>query len=408
MPVRLLNNITAANVSLPITSHAELIYPQIDTTSPEYHGQALDSVIVASASGPSDSLTRRSFLRAFGIGVPAVAGTSLLGQSGSVHAATTEGLQSVSHRPQIFTRFPADQLWTSFGAFSRYPLWPFAGDLKSFAPTEPEWTAYLRVERFNKKFDSVHPGQNGFYQVFVCRGEVTLKPQFTGTTTKKYSAGDFFSQWFTENEMARLEASHDAILLVKYQDAPVQPDYLPTEKHSTDYAPFTLPFLVPHRDASGLPFNVRSDFLLGNSLRFIDRDMTAVTMLESFKDNTVAPSHCHPDPVWHEFVYIQGGHITPDGYFGPGGHLVSLPECKEGPYLSTFDPHRAYPPEWPIYASAAEFAADPIPPWPKVFTGKRNDIYGVLFVHYGPFAHITPTRLANWTILKPHQLGPRG
>lgn len=345
-------------------------------------------------------------LGAVSVGAAACDPGAFLGDVEESALARRERTPSLAHKPQIYTPYPTGKKWQAVGDFERYPLWPFAGSLQSFDIAQPEWTAYYRSSS-ERGLSSRFPGRYGFYQIFVCRGEVKLGSLFTGGEPKTYVPGDFFSRWFTEDEISRLESASGTVLLVKYQSVLAQSDYGNIEKLHTARDNFTLPFIAPHREESGRPFHVRSRFLLGDALRRTDRDMTVVTMLESFKDDTVAPSHFHPDPVWHEFVYLQGGHITPDGYYAPGGHLVSLPECKEGPYLATFDPYRAYPKEWPIYASAAAFAV-PTTPWPKIFTGAQDGIYGVLFVHYGPFAKITPTRLANWTTLGAYELGPKG
>lgn len=364
-------------------------------------------------AGDSSSVelsSRRDFMERLGLGV--IAAGAMACESNSLPGYVA-GLDSekpspaITHKPQIYTPYPSHEKWQGIGDFERYPLWPFAGNLQSFDIAQPEWTAYYRSAG-ERGMSSRFPGRYGFYQIFVCRGEVKLGSVFTQGEPKTYVPGDFFSRWFTENEISRLESAPGTLLLVKYQSALAQSDYGISEKLHTARDNFDLPFISPHREESGRPFHVRSRFLLGDALRKTDRDMTVVTMLESFKDDTVAPSHYHPDPVWHEFVYLQGGHLTPDGYYAPGGHLVSLPEYKEGPYLATFDPYRAYPKEWPLYASASAFAVPTAAPWPKIFTGSQDGIYGVLFVHYGPFAKITPSRLANWTTLRAHELGPKG
>ncbi|MBI4369878.1 MAG: hypothetical protein HY547_06590 [Elusimicrobia bacterium] len=240
-----------------------------------------------------------------------------------------------------------------------------------------------------------------FYQIFVCKGWVK-------TGSGRYGVGDFFCDWHAPSEIAGFDVEEGSVLLVKRQSFVVQHDYEPLARSNGGYRYFNLPFLAPSHDPSGLPFDVNSEFLLGNALRKVSRDMTAVTMLEFFHQNTVAPSHYHEYPVWHEFIYLQGGQLTPDGFYAAGDHIASIPDCKEGPYLACFEEERNFPAPWPQYVPMEELMRPVQSPWPKIFSGRQDGIYGVLFVHFGPFAIIRPWALANWTILDPHELGPEG
>jgi len=319
----------------------------------------------------------------------------------------SEKIMANRHRAQIHTLYPFEKSWFSCGDFARYPLWPLANDPQSFAPVNPEWTAFYRYDRkpiHNSATDNI---QIGFYQVFVCRGEINVPVDHD---KKILRAGDFFCNYFLDQEFSKLPCHDDTLLIVKRQQHIAHETYAPLIKMRTEHSYHNYPFLIPHADVSGLDLDVRSSYLLGSAFQAVATDRTIVTMLEYFHENTVAPSHYHPAPVWHEFIYLQGGHMTPDGFYAPGDHIVSFPNCKEGPWLSTSTNQRDYPKEWPLYVERSWLSRPFQEPWPRIFSGAKNDIYGVLFVHYGPFVKINPFifSLANWTVLDAHELGPEG
>ena len=338
--------------------------------------------------------TRRSFLGTLGLGTAAAAaGASPL-------LATTRKFgrrpaAATVHRPQIHTPYPSGDTWFPDGRFERYPLWPLAGDPSSFSPFRLEWTAFYRPGGSSERRTT--EATRGFYQVFVCRGVVDGR-----------GAGDFFCGWFDDGEFARLDAEEGSVLLVKRQLFSVLGNSSALAIGRGDHDFFKLPFLFDRRDEAGLPFEVYSEFLLGSPFKRTAWDMTAVSQLEFFHEDTVAPSHYHAAPVWHEFVYVQGGQMTPDAYYGTGDHIASLPGCKEGPYLACYEEKRWLPREWPRYGEPAALFRELETPWPKLFGGARDGIYGVLFVHYGPFATYRPWAPANWTTLSAAELGPLG
>ena len=110
----------------------------------------------------------------------------------------------------------------------------------------------------------------------------------------------------------------------------------------------------------------------------------------------------HPAGIFHEIVYLQGGHRTPDGFYAPGHHVTSAPLCKEGPWLAA-DDDGPLPEGWPRfdggapYRSPAPFA----PPFADI-----PDAVGILFVHRGPF--VLGDGAINWQKLAPLDLGPAG
>ncbi|MEW6057462.1 MAG: hypothetical protein AB1540_12690 [Bdellovibrionota bacterium] len=345
--------------------------------------------------------SRRRFLHS----LASVAGASLFSP---MAWAKPRPVGALKHRPQVYTAFPHRRTWESVGVFERFPLWPHSGNLKSFNG-EPEWTAFYRYQGHPFRPNESEPSNAlGFFQVFVCKGSLLITSSQGKTVQREYGTGDFFCEWFLDSEWNSFSAEEGTTLLVKRQQFLPSDHFSALQLTKNEYDFFSLPFLIPSRDESGLLFNVNSSFLAGGVLSKINRNMTSVTMLEHFEDGTVAPSHYHANPVWHEFVYLQGGHLTPDGFFGPGDHIASIPGCKEGPYLSCMSNQRSYPKEWPIYIEPSLLRRPVEEPWPKIFQNERDGIYGVLFVHYGPFAKITPLSLANWTILDPYELGPKG
>lgn len=327
-------------------------------------------------------LSRRDFLT-----TTATGGSALLLQNHLALAASKKILQapparkpSSGHRPQILTPFEQDtNKWQVQGRYKRTALWPHPGNNQSFGPEIPEWTAFYRYQ--GQTDDAPLREESGLYQVFVCQGAVEALAPGKNSTRRTFQAGDFFGDVYKDEDFCRLKADAGTVLLVKRQALLSQLDLRPSLQLRDDHSYIHLPFPIHDKDACGLPFEVNSETLHGGLFKKVKSDLTTLTALEYFHENTVAPSHYHADPIWHEFVYIQGGHLTPDGFYGPGDHIVSFSGIKEGPYLACFGPERPYPKEWPRFVERSLIERSVPSPWPRIFAGASRLGHAELMPH---------------------------
>jgi hypothetical protein len=153
---------------------------------------------------------------------------------------------------------------------------------------------------------------------------------------------------------------------------------------------------VPYFYGHGEVNDFRSTLLHGTPFG----DPTNLAAIVRFPEGTVVSSHFHDEPIFHEFIYLQGGHLTPDGFYAPGDHVTSIPGCKEGPWLATYEPTLDLIPRgWPRFAPDEALAPRVEPPFPKPFANDHGEeVHGLLFVHGGPFVNVLDT----------DELGPKG
>lgn len=284
------------------------------------------------------------------------------------------GLETTKrHIPQIHTKFPNQGCWSLHGQFERYPLWPKAGDPKTFHL--PHWTAYYRF-RGASDFDNKPTTPKACCQIFVCQGTLEM-PRHDGSV-QKVSAGDFICGMHSEGELAHIKCINQPLMIVKYQA-----DNLETidNKFGSQEDLSYIPYFYGH----GKVNDFQSAFLHGSPFK----NPTNLAALVRFPKGTIVSSHYHDEPIFHEFIYLQGGHLTPDGYYAPGDHVTSIPECKEGPWLATYEPsEERIPLDWPIFAPNGELDRKFQIPWERPFSKDNADVYGLLFVHGGPFVNL--------------------
>lgn len=289
-----------------------------------------------------------------------------------------------SHQPQLHVRFPHHHPWVHWHKSERYPLWPQPGHADSFR--EHEFTAYLRPATASATGPLEE--QTGFWQIFVCRGAITL-PDLAGQP-RTIPQGAFVAGQFTTPVIDGMAATPDTLCLAKYTAAaPLGASpFEVTEKYSYFENPYAEGLLDPYGVAplSGNPFKKGATF----------------TGLVRFPVGAVVSSHYHAPPLFHEFIYLVGGHLTPDGFYGPGDHVTSIPGGKEGPWLAAAQADAPYPADWPRWFP-------PTAPSPPPFSSPLESdgyIFGLLFVHHGPFIH-RDGRI-RWHQLHASELGPAG
>jgi len=307
-------------------------------------------------------------------------------------AESTSAGPRPDHVPQVHVRFPAREKWSAHGRFERFALWPEAGKATTFRGRH--WTAYYR-QRPEADATTVRASDRpACCQLFVCRGAIELD---SPRGSRTLAAGDFACGMHSEAALEGARSSDDLLMVVKYQaDNLATIDYKVGRKARLRY----LPYFYGH----GKVDDFRSALLHGNPLG----SPTNLAAIVRFPEGTIVSSHYHDEPIFHEFVYLQGGHMTPDGFYAPGDHVTSIPGCKEGPWLAALEPSRGrIPSSWPTYASSREMVRHTEPPWSPPFDGKAEaDVHGLLFVHGGPFVKLTAG--INWHVLEDDELGPRG
>ncbi len=308
----------------------------------------------------------------------------------------SRGALSYVHVPQIHVTYPASRPWQSHGRFERYALWPNAGSGLTF--DLDHWTAYYQFTDPSVSISFVGDKQllsdeRALWRIFVCKGGLAL-PSSRGSL--QANAGDFIIGTCPESTWLDGNFEPNTTLIVKRTRAPGGRRALQVNRA---LGRKFLPYFYGH----GKTDRFRSALLSGNPF---GRDGDA-TVLVSFPNGTIASSHYHDSPIFHEFIYVAGGHLTPDGVYATGDHVTSIPGCKEGPWLATHDFEGAKLPEgWPEYARSR--SREPIvAPWPNPFgDSSASRVFGLLFVHWGPF--LSPMLGVNWTKLSPGELGPRG
>jgi hypothetical protein len=295
------------------------------------------------------------------------------------------------HIRQLHVPFPAGKTWTPHGSFDRYPLWPIAGSRATLR--RAHWTAWYRFGgAIRERLPVSH--EPAFWELFVCKGELLMR--LSGHRTFSVEAGDYFCGVFTEDELIDTQCSDDALLIVKRRPAPsrgLEPQLRPSDRQRF------LPYPYRHRDLD----DFRAVLLWGSPF-----SRTGMTALVRFPVGTEVSSHYHDGQIFHELIYLRGGHLTPDGLYTIGDHVTSLPGCKVGPWLATQQRSMTVlPTGWPRYQRFEPAGRPSLPPWqPPPAWRSNDDVYGLLFVHGGPFLHRTGK--VNWHRLWPHALGPRG
>lgn len=300
--------------------------------------------------------------------------------------------EAKKHVPQIHIKFPSQKSWSSHGQFKRYALWPKAGRLETFQI--PHWTAYYRFLN-GSRFEQEPSEQKACCQIFVCQGAIEVSR--ANGFIQKVSAGDFICGMYSEKDLANMECFGQTFLIVKYQA-----DNLETIDNK--FRPQTDLTYIPYFYGHGKVNDFESALLHGSPFK----NPTNLAAIVRFPKGTIVSSHYHGRPVFHEFIYLQGGHLTPDGFYGPGDHVTSIPQCKEGPWLATYEPSREkLPLDWPQFTSEEKYVSDVVMPWERPFLKyKPDDIYGLLFVHGGPFVNILAG--INWHVIGAGELGPEG
>lgn len=296
------------------------------------------------------------------------------------------------HVPQVQVKFPFARPWHPHGPFERFALWPQPGEAATFAL--PHWTAYYRWKgrTGDAKDASDRPA---CCQIFVCRGAIEL-PESDGST-RTVSAGDFKCGMYSEADLVHAPADQDLLMVVKYQA-----DNLATidsRFHPKDRLAY-LPYFYGHGEVN----DFSAALLHGNPFGY----PTNLAAVVRFPERTIVSSHFHDEPIFHEFIYLQGGHMTPDGFYAPGDHVTSIPLCKEGPWLATFEPSVSkIPSSWRTFAPHEDLIRHAEAPFAEPFMGDAaGQIHGLLFVHGGPFARLTLG--VNWHVIGDDEFGPRG
>jgi hypothetical protein len=291
-----------------------------------------------------------------------------------------------AHRAQTHIPFPHHHPWFPWQKSERYPLWPRAGHADSFV--EREFTAYLRPAAATAHLAPLEE-HTGYWQIFVCRGAITL-PTPAGRSTA-VPQGAFVSGLFPTSVIDGMAQSPDTLCLVKY--CAVAPEGASPFEVTAQYSYFENPY------AGGLLDPYGAAPLGGNAFK---RD-APFTALVRFPVGAVVSSHYHAPPTFHEFIYLVGGHLTPDGFYGPGDHVTSIPGGKEGPWLAATQADAPYPADWPRWTPPPAVVP---PPFPSPLGAADGHIYGLLFVHHGAFIH-RDGRI-RWHQLGASELGPTG
>ena len=144
----------------------------------------------------------------------------------------------------------------------------------------------------------------------------------------------------------------------------------------------------------------------GNFFATIASKDTVYTSLALSENGTIFPSHYHPAPIFHEFVYLRGGQMTPAGYYSAGDHVLSHGGCKEGPYLAVPPEGCVLQAEWPRSVSEAELFR-PVSGYPAGAAFPADACSVLVFVHTGPFVLTVPPK-PNQKLLRAAELGPEG
>lgn len=291
------------------------------------------------------------------------------------------------HIPQIHIKFPDSKLWPSFGSYLRFPLWPKASDQNSFQASE--WTAYYRFNGLNPEASNTLSDSQDFYQIFVLSGQIEF---LVGDRKVIGSKGDYISGTFSERSIHNCKCEFETLLLIKcirFLEKPIELNVEALKKLRH------LPYLYAH----GRINKFRSAKLFGSPFK-----KGPFTAVGKFPLGSIVSSHYHDPPLFHEFVYIQGGHLTPDGYYAPGDHVTSIPGCKEGPWLATYDPTTCkLPSDWVSFSNRGISKVNA--KWKNIFP-TASYVYGIIFVHRGPFAKLTSS--VRWHTLNKNELGPKG